>query len=144
MVVGFLKKSILSIFVFCLFASILVFALSAEKDEAVFSLSVDSNLYYGRSCLAEMKNSENLLKAYDKIVEQVEKSEKGVLLAGSQFDKINVTVDEVKLVLAAYRFDNPQHFWFKEATNYLKNLICNHKIKNTVSRFKRDTVFLLT
>ncbi len=117
--VGFLKKSILSILVFCLFASILIFALSAEidetvsslnteKEEAVFSLSVDSELYYGRSRLAEMDNSENLLKAYDKIFDGVEQSKDRVILG-----TLDITVDEINIVLAAYRFDNPQHFWFK-------------------------------
>ncbi len=74
--------------------------------------------YYGRSRLATMANSANLLYAYDKIAAGVEKYEAKIEFTDASR---RITKEQLKIVTSAYANDYPQHFWRGTGYSYSYN-----------------------
>ena len=86
---------------------------SAFAEEKPKELSRED--YYGRQTLRKMKNGENYLFVYDKIVEGVANHEEKIKVYDS---KHSVSADEIMLVYNTYRADYPQHFWRSNEVSY--------------------------
>jgi hypothetical protein len=125
-------KKFMKIIAFALiFVVVSVFAVTVSAADIYdTSLPFSKDLLYGRNTLAEMENGKNLVDAYDKIYESVENGIENVTLWPFLND-IRVTPDELmNKVMLAYRFDNPQHFFFlgfktTDGTNEIKITLDN-------------------
>ena len=80
----------------------------------VVNAQEDYTKLFGRSSLAKMGNGENLVEAYDTIVEGIEERLETIELE----DDININVDELSLVMEAYFNDPHSHFWIDQGYSY--------------------------
>lgn len=97
--------------ILCVMAGASSICVGANDVDLSF-LSFDPDLFYGRGELAKMQNGDDLVKAYDVIVESVENARnEAVLNTTHSVNDIVINSVELNTVLCAYRYDNPQHFW---------------------------------
>lgn len=109
----YVKKILVFLLIAIFFMAILSVVSTADNTD--LGIPFDKDLYYGRSVLETMNNSRNLTAAYDEIVKGIQKSEVDIPLEPLG---IHVTEKEIDLILAIYRFDNPQVFWVKKYQYY--------------------------
>ncbi len=83
----------------------------------VTPLPFDMNLLYGRNALAGMENGEELVAVYDTLLQGIQTAvtdEDGYINISFEylgFFDIEVTSEELDVVLLPLRYDNPQLFW---------------------------------
>ena len=83
----------------------------------VTPLPFDMNLLYGRNALAKMENGEELVAVYDTLLQGIQTAvtdENGYINVSFDylgFFDIEVTSEELDVVLLPLRYDNPQLFW---------------------------------
>ncbi|MBR5323088.1 MAG: hypothetical protein IKU48_06045 [Clostridia bacterium] len=103
----FMKTAFLALI--CVVISVLAITVSAA-DVYDTSLPFDKELLYGRNALAEMENGNRHVELYDCIYKGIENRETEIDLKEFYMDFMlgNITYG---VVILAYRYDNPQHFW---------------------------------
>lgn len=91
----------------------------AKKESRVITLTENQTIeYYGREALSTLENSAALLYAYDQLAYGVEVSEENI----SVYDGTNaITIDEIKVVMDAYKRDYTNHFWLGNEYLIYKN-----------------------
>lgn len=99
------------VMVFQLVCSIPSSAASADRGDQF-------NDYYGRAALSRMDNSAALLYAYDQVVKCVENSYERISVYNG---RNRLTVDELRVVVDAYRRDYAHHFWLGNTYRYSYN-----------------------
>ncbi|MBR5314235.1 MAG: hypothetical protein IKU45_02340 [Clostridia bacterium] len=92
-----------------------ILSLTPTANNGDLGIPFDKDLYYGRSVLEKMSNSQNLIAAYDEIVKGIQDSKVDIPLEPLG---IHVTEKEIDLILAIYRFDNPHVFWVEKYQYY--------------------------
>lgn len=107
---------IISAAVVCLLA--LAVGMYASAADTYDGLPFDEELFYGRSALAEMDNGKALVAAYDKIYAAVAESKPAANFLPDVTDAKITPAELENIVLNAYRFDNPQHFWLNWFSGY--------------------------
>ena len=97
--------------VLCFVICLLSFSVSA--DTGLEFLPFDKELYYGRKELSRLEGGKDLVKVYDMLVEAVENGQQSFMVNSYvSVHDIEITCDQMQLIAAAYRFDNPQQFWW--------------------------------
>lgn len=93
----------------CVVVSVFAVTVSAA-DIYDTSLPYSKDLLYGRSALAELENGNRHVELYDCIYKGIENRETEIDLKEFYMDFMleNITCG---VVILAYRYDNPQHFW---------------------------------
>jgi hypothetical protein len=76
---------------------------------------VDSKNYFGRQKLATLPNGESLVYAYDRIAKGVENCQQYISV---QNNNCSIVAEELEIVINAYRWDYPQHFWLTNRYGY--------------------------
>ena len=90
---------------------------------APYAVSADGSFteftdYYGRSALASMQNGTALVYAYDSIASAVAvEAATATVYDGSH----PISIDEIGVVMDAYRRDYVQHFWIANGYGYTYN-----------------------
>lgn len=109
--------------VFCtIFATPKTKAFASSNDGEVFTE------YYCRNALKELENSKALLFAYDKIVEGVENCTSKI----NVYDGENpISIEEIDVVMDAYRRDHAEHFWMNSGYSVLYNTVTVNSIEAT-------------
>jgi len=75
--------------------------------------SYSTSLYYGREALSKMSNGNIYTKAYDALLRGVNDGQEVVFIYDGNSTGVKITLEEMEVVLASFRFDNPQFFWVK-------------------------------
>ena len=131
-------------------------AYSVSADVYDETLPYSKDLLYGRNALGMMENGETLVEVYDLLYTMVEEGTESLTINTKQsVDDIVITVEELQMIWAAHRFDNPQQFWvdqyggkgYSDGTvavlevNYIAELITPEKreeFKNKALQFIAD------
>ena len=99
--------------------------------------------YYGREALAKLPNASSLLYAYDQIAEGIERTVSPISVSDASH---SITVDELDVVMKAYRRDYVQHFWlgnrysYSYAGNNVRKVMPDYLLQGTTLEFAKQAM----